>query len=91
MARVFIDRLDRPSSRDEQYPMPPCTTVDPDLFTTHGTIAKAKQICMDCPLSIRQNCLRTVMACDEDPGGVYGGLSRADREDLRSRTGQRVR
>jgi hypothetical protein len=85
MGRIYRQSLDRVPSGSDEYALPPCTAVDPDMFTLHRTINKAKQVCMTCDPSLRNNCLNSAMKQSDDPGGVYGGLSQEDRIDLRKR------
>ncbi len=63
--------------------MPPCTQVEPDIFTQYRTQKQAKQICMSCP--IRDACRIAVMHRTVDPGGVYAALTKADRDHIRNR------
>lgn len=83
MGEIYRPSLDRPSGQTDEYPMPPCTQVDPDVFTRHATIKLAKQICMGCP--IRRDCQIRVMHQPVDPGGVYAALTKADRDSIRKR------
>lgn len=82
MGQIYRPSLDQPTDSG-QYVMPPCTKVDPDLFTEYRTRRAAKRICMSCP--IRNACLVRVLCAPVDPGGVYGGLSERDRANLRRR------
>jgi hypothetical protein len=85
MGRIYRQSLDRVPRGSDEYVLPPCSTVDPDMFVLHRTINRAKQICMTCDPSLRKDCLRSAMKQSDDPGGVYGGLSQEDRTDLRKR------
>lgn len=84
MGQLFLPSLDRPVSGTDQYPMPPCTKVDPEIFTRHRYQKLAKKICMTCPL--RAACRVKIMHEATDPGGVYAALTEADRDVIRSRT-----
>lgn len=82
MGKIYRPSLDRPSSRTDEYPMPPCTLA-PDVFIQLRTVKMAKAICMSCPL--RNDCRTKVMRQKDDPGGVYAALSKADRDSIRKR------
>jgi WhiB family redox-sensing transcriptional regulator len=59
-----------------------CRDQDTDLFYPEvggGTVAKAKQICRGCP--VREPCLEYALQ-QEDPHGIWGGLSPSEREEL---------
>lgn len=83
MGQVFIPSLDKIIPNTDQYPMPPCTKVDPEIFTAHRSRKQAKRICMGCPF--RQSCRIKVMHLEVDPGGVYAALTRDDRDEIRKR------
>lgn len=85
MGKIYRQSLDRPSVGTDEFVLPPCTSVDPNMFTMHRTIKQAKQVCMTCHPSLRKDCLKSAMRRPDDPGGVYGGLSQEDRADLRKR------
>jgi hypothetical protein len=68
----------------EEYVIPPCAKVDPDIFIAIRKIPAAKRICMLCPREARKECLRSALARGERLG-VYGGLSAEDRADLKER------
>lgn len=74
--------LNRLSGPTEEYLLPPCATVDPNIFLAHRKILAAKRICMTCP--VRKECLHRAMERKERVG-VYGGLSATDRIDLAAR------
>lgn len=65
-----------------------CLGVDPDLFFPErgGSTEEAKEVCQGCV--VRQECLDYAMRNDEKRG-VWGGLSRRERIDLR-RASRRV-
>lgn len=81
MGKLFRPSLDRRAG--DEYVMPPCTKVDPNVFTQYKTRKAAQKICMGCP--IRNSCLVSVLHRTTDPGGVYGGLTEDNRDDLRKR------
>jgi hypothetical protein len=83
MGQVFLPSLDRMVSGTDQFPMPPCTKVDPEIFTQHRYRKRAKQVCMACPL--RDACRVKIMHEETDPGGVYAALTEDERNDIRSR------
>jgi hypothetical protein len=83
MGQLYGPSLDRRTNDTDEYPMPPCTKVDPDVFTAYRSQKRAKQICMSCP--IRRACRIAVMHQVVDPGGVYAALTKADRDSIRSR------
>ena len=83
MGRLYRPSLDRISNDTDEYPMPPCTQVDPDLFFDYRTRKVAQKICMGCPF--QKACLRSAVNSEQDPGGVYGALTDADRKHLRKR------
>jgi WhiB family redox-sensing transcriptional regulator len=58
-----------------------CEEVDPELWFPEkgGAVGPAKRICRGC--DIRERCLEGAMARDER-FGVWGGLSRRERENL---------
>lgn len=63
-----------------------CRTEDPDLsFPAQGdmtTVAEAKAVCARCP--VRRPCLDFAIASNER-SGIWGGLSRKDRNRIRNR------
>ncbi|MEU9702644.1 WhiB family transcriptional regulator [Streptomyces sp. NPDC047981] len=72
-----------------------CQEVDPDLFFPIGVgspalaqAEEAKEVCRRCP--VRQQCLRSAMTQTQQPAGVWGGLTEAERRDLRRRSGRRA-
>jgi len=81
MGRLYRPSLDRRAG--DEYPMPPCTKVDPNVFTQYRTRKQAQKICVECP--IKTSCLLQVLDLERDPGGVYGGLTQANRDHLRKR------
>lgn len=83
MGQLYRPSLDRRRRDTDEYPMPPCTKVDPEVFTQSRTVKLAKQICMACP--IRDACRVAVMHKDVDPGGVYAALTKSDRDSIRKR------
>ena len=66
-----------------------CRDTDPDLFFPVGTtgqallqIAKAKEVCGECPVSTQ--CLEYALQNDER-FGIWGGLSERERRKLKRR------
>ena len=66
-----------------------CRDTDPDLFFPIGTtgqaltqIARAKQVCGECP--VRVDCLDYALETNQD-SGIWGGLSEEERRDIRRR------
>ena len=66
-----------------------CSNVDPDLFFPIGTtgqalvqIARAKQVCGECP--VRVDCLEYALETNQD-SGIWGGLSEEERREIRRR------
>ena len=66
-----------------------CRDTDPDLFFPIGTtgqaltqIARAKQVCGECP--VRVDCLEYALETNQD-SGIWGGLSEEERRDIRRR------
>ena len=59
-----------------------CAQIDLDLFHPEdsGATITAKRICQTCP--VRADCLRQALVEDE-PHGIWGGLSRNQRSRLR--------
>lgn len=83
MGQLYSLSLERPVSGTDQYPMPPCTKVDPEIFTEHRSQKLAKRICMTCPF--RAACRIKIMHEQTDPGGVYAALTKAERDEIRQR------
>lgn len=81
MGQIYRPSLDRLIG--DEYYMPPCTKVDPEIFFAYKSQDKAKQICMTCP--IKKKCLRTAMNQESEPAGVYGALTEKNRDHLRKR------
>ena len=81
MGKLYRPSLDQRTG--DEFPMPPCTQVNPEIFTQYRTRKDAQKICMGCP--IKTSCLLSVLNLKRDPGGVYGGLTEMNREDLRKR------
>jgi WhiB family redox-sensing transcriptional regulator len=66
-----------------------CRDTDPDLFFPVGTtghaltqIARAKQVCGECP--VRVECLEFALETNQD-SGIWGGTSEEERRVLRRR------
>ena len=66
-----------------------CRDTDPDLFFPIGTtgqalvqIARAKQVCGECP--VRVDCLEYALETNQD-SGIWGGLSEEERREIRRR------
>lgn len=64
-----------------------CRDTDPELFFPVGTtgqalqqIAKAKNVCCECPVKIE--CLQFAMETNQDTG-IWGGLSEEERRQIR--------
>jgi hypothetical protein len=83
MGQLYRPSLERLVRDTDQYPMPPCTKVDPEIFTRHHTQKVAKRICMGCPF--RTACRVKIMHTSADPGGVYAALTKAERDEIRGR------
>lgn len=79
MGQLYRPSLDR-RPKDE-YPMPPCTKVNPEIFIQHRFLKVAQAVCGSCPF--KRTCLEAVLACDRDPGGVYAGHTEASRNRIR--------
>lgn len=60
-----------------------CAQTDPDMFLPErgGSTKAAKRVCGSC--MVRQECLDYALAMDENPAGVWGGLSVLERRKLR--------
>lgn len=58
-----------------------CCQIDPESFFPEkgGSSRRAKEICMSCP--VRPTCLQTALE-NQEPFGVWGGLSAQERRDL---------
>jgi WhiB family redox-sensing transcriptional regulator len=84
---------DRPSNRDWRNDAL-CRDKDPELFFPAGTtgpinqrqIAKAKNICFDCP--VRLDCKAEAFAAGED-AGVWGGMDEDERRYVKRRDSRR--
>lgn len=63
-----------------------CAQVDPELFYPEkgGSATDAKRLCGLCPVT--EECLRDALDNNEEHG-VWGGLTRTERERLRSTEG----
>jgi WhiB family redox-sensing transcriptional regulator len=64
-----------------------CKDTDPDLFFPVGTtgqalvqIARAKEVCGECPVSF--DCLDFALETNQD-SGIWGGLSEEERRVMR--------
>jgi WhiB family transcriptional regulator, redox-sensing transcriptional regulator len=64
-----------------------CRDTDPDLFFPVGTtgqalvqIARAKEVCEECPVSL--NCLDFALETNQD-SGIWGGTSEEERRVIR--------
>lgn len=83
MGKLYRPSLDRPSGKTDEFLMPPCTQVDPNVFIQRRTQKLAKRICLTCP--VLTDCRTSIMHRPVDPGGVYGALTQDDRADMRRR------
>ena len=65
-----------------------CRGLDPELFYAEGgaSIAKAKSICVQCPL--RMKCLEWAISREEF--GVWGGTTARERAAIRRERGVRL-
>jgi WhiB family redox-sensing transcriptional regulator len=64
-----------------------CRDTDPDLFFPIGTtghaltqIARAKEVCDECPVNVR--CLEFALETNQD-SGIWGGTSEEERRVMR--------
>lgn len=72
-----------------------CQDTDPDLFFPVGTtgqallqIAKAKEVCGECPVSTQ--CLEYALDTNQD-SGIWGGLDEEQRRSIRRQNAARQR
>ena len=72
-----------------------CRDTDPDLFFPVGTtgqallqIAKAKEVCGECPVSTE--CLEYALETNQD-SGIWGGLDEEQRRAIRRQGAARQR
>ncbi|MCB1000746.1 MAG: WhiB family transcriptional regulator [Ilumatobacteraceae bacterium] len=72
-----------------------CRDTDPDLFFPVGTtgqallqIAKAKEVCGECPVST--HCLEYAIETNQD-SGIWGGLDEEQRRTIRRQQAARQR
>ena len=72
-----------------------CRDTDPDLFFPIGTtghaltqIARAKEVCGECPVSDR--CLEFALETNQD-SGIWGGTSEEERRTIRRQLAGRTR
>ena len=72
-----------------------CRDTDPDLFFPVGTtgqallqIAKAKEVCGECPVSTQ--CLEYALDTNQD-SGIWGGLDEEQRRSIRRQNAARQR
>lgn len=72
-----------------------CRGTDPDLFFPVGTtgnalvqIARAKDVCFECP--VRIECLDYAIATNQD-SGIWGGLDEEQRRAIRRQNAARQR
>lgn len=72
-----------------------CRDTDPDLFFPVGTtgqallqIAKAKEVCGECPVST--DCLEYALETNQD-SGIWGGLDEEQRRAIRRQGAARQR
>ncbi len=72
-----------------------CRDTDPDLFFPVGTtgqallqIAKAKEVCGECPVSTE--CLEYALETNQD-SGIWGGLDEEQRRAIRRQSAARQR
>ena len=72
-----------------------CAQTDPELFFPEGVGAQiviattqAKRICAQC--SIRRGCLSWALATGQ-PAGIWGGMDKEDRKQIRSRATRAAR
>jgi WhiB family transcriptional regulator, redox-sensing transcriptional regulator len=72
-----------------------CRDTDPDLFFPVGTtgqallqIARAKEVCGECPVS--DECLEYALETNQD-SGIWGGLDEEQRRSIRRQSAARQR
>jgi len=72
-----------------------CRDTDPDLFFPVGTtghaltqIARAKEVCGECPVSMQ--CLEFALETNQD-SGIWGGTSEEERRTMRRAQAARVK
>ena len=72
-----------------------CRDTDPDLFFPVGTtgqallqIAKAKEVCGECPVSTE--CLEYALETNQD-SGIWGGTSEEERRQMRRQMAARTK
>ncbi|MFD3717226.1 WhiB family transcriptional regulator [Streptomyces sp. NPDC058674] len=67
-----------------------CAQTDPEEFFPDkgGSTTAAKQVCFAC--TVRRDCLNYALANNE-PAGVWGGLSHRERQRLTARTATPLR
>lgn len=72
-----------------------CRDTDPDLFFPVGTtgqalvqIARAKEVCDECP--VRIDCLEYALETNQD-SGIWGGLAEEERRSIRRQNAARQR
>jgi len=72
-----------------------CRDTDPDLFFPVGTtgqallqIARAKEVCCECPVST--DCLEYALETNQD-SGIWGGLDEEQRRAIRRQNAARHR
>ena len=72
-----------------------CRDTDPDLFFPVGTtgqalvqIARAKEVCDECPVKI--DCLEYALETNQD-SGIWGGLAEEERRAIRRQSAARQR
>ena len=61
-----------------------CRYVDPDMFW-RADVRHALGVCARC--AVQPDCLAEVLSLQDDPGGVWGGTTHAQRRALRRRAG----
>lgn len=64
-----------------------CTDTDPEVFfpvnENTATTREAREICRGCP--VREECLDEAMRIPKDAHGIWAGLTRDERRNLRRR------
>lgn len=72
-----------------------CADTDPELFFPIGTtgqallqIAKAKEVCTNCP--VKSECLDFALETNQD-SGIWGGTSEEERRNIRRERAARLK
>lgn len=79
MGQIYRPSLDR--RRSDEYVMPPCTKVDPEIFSEYKSRKAAQAICLSCPVLL--SCQMSVLGRNDNPSGVWGGWTEDERSGLR--------